>query len=116
MPRNGRTTGSSFSELPSSFPCEAKKRQTNLIQVVLGGLGRTRVFVCFIVYMFKMFVAIFLYLISCSYEFLRQDFAVKGQDFAVKGQDFAVKGQDFAVKGQDFAVKGQDFRVFSVEC
>ena len=42
-----------------------------------------------------MFVAVFLYLISCGYSIL---------------------GQDFAVKGQDFAVKGQDFRVFSVEC
>ena len=61
-----------------------------------------RVFVCFIVYMFKMFVAIFLFLISNCYNVL--------------GQDFVVKGQDFVVKGQDFVVKGQDFGVFSVEC
>ena len=54
-----------------------------------------RVFVCFIVYMFKMFVAIFLFLISNCYNVL---------------------GQDFVVKGQDFVVKGQDFGVFSVEC
>ena len=84
MPRNGRTTGSSFSELPSSFPCEAKKRQTNLISRVSGvGVGRARMFVCFIVYMFKMFVAIFLFLISNCYNVLGQDFVVKGQDFGV---------------------------------
>ena len=92
MPRNGKITGSSSSELPSFLiPAKQKKRQTNLISRVSGvGVGRARMFVCFIVYMFNMFVSVFLYLISYSYKVFRQDFVVKGQDFVVKGQDFGV--------------------------
>ena len=73
MPRNGRITGSSSSELPSFLiPAKQKKRQTNLISRVSGvGVGRARMFVCFIVYMFNMFVGIFFYLISNGCKILR---------------------------------------------
>ena len=73
-----------FLSFPLPLPAKQKKRQTNLISRVSGvGVGRARMFVCFIVYMFNMFVSVFLYLISYIYKVFRQDFVVKGQDFGV---------------------------------